>query len=541
MSRWNIRIPGRRTFRMLVGRMGAFLCEYQWKSLNRIEQKKRNKLIFQIPIWMAAQAFNKKKYKFIDLKNLSYEDRHYLDDMRIDTASLFDSLDLEYGKEKDDQKKLWRNAKNPIAAGCFQTAFQEASCLSGKLVLQCPFSGSEIMSDFSFVVYIKQGFIFYRFCSTEIYYLIIGYPWNGYGKIGFYFPEKELIIGNVPSLGDGRGDAAVNFLKTNMVANAAAVNTYLQSGKKMTAVWTGHHNFAHHFWNDLPAIENAVEKGLFQRVQHLIVTHDTLGPLNHMFPEIPDRMIRRIRQEDLFQLVLSEQLFVIRLGSVFITQSVADRVLKTAKKMCCSAILNKIEQAKKDHYPLLWVSIRNSNRTWIQQEKGLSRIISALFVDYPNIGIVFDGFSIGYAMDIGKETQEMIENLQGVVQRIRKHIPDGIAVYDSVGCGIHESIAWADAVNLYLCHHGTLQHKVGWIANKPGVVHTNCVTHMIENEINHVTFVRENAVSPVYIDASHITDIGEIYSDPRKNLYNYDCDWQVMLKELKILLSNYDA
>jgi hypothetical protein len=530
---------GRTALLKWLGRLGRSLCENQWQSLNRT-QPQRFCLTLRIPKVVSWMAFRKSKYRFINLSELSYEDQDRLSRMRIDVPCLFENLNLEYGDDSGGKNKPWKDKKDPIENVNYRTTFQKIAIHEQKLTITCPFSGREIATDCSFVLPQEHGYVFYHFCSTEVFYLITGFPWSGFSMIGFYFPSAEIIIGSERTLGDGRGDTAVNRLKALMVANTLAVSAYiLNSTKKSTAVWIGHHNFVHHFWNDLSAVETALEEGLLERISHLFVTHDTLGPLKSIFPEIPERVVRKVKSEDLFRGVLIEQLFVVRIGSNFIPQSVADRVLKSAKETCSPAIIERVDQTRRDHYPLLWVSVRVVNRTWIRQEEGFARIISEFFVDYPTLGVVFDGFSVGYGMDVSAETKKNITELHGVVEKIRQCIPQGIAVYDTVGCGIHESIVWADAIDLYLCHHGTLQSKVGWIANKPGVVHTNRVTHMMgQYQVPKATWARENALQPVYIDASHVTDIEIDYKDRRENLYNYDCDWRIMLRELRFVMSN---
>jgi len=447
----------------------------------------------------------------------------------MNASCLVENLDIGHGDENND----------PIGVVNYRTVFQKVACREKKITITCPFSGKRIDTNQSFVLPQGHGFVFYRFSSTEIFYLITGYPWSGFGKIGFYFPSSEIIIGYLPSFGDGRGDAAVNLFKAYSVAHVALVNDYIKKvSLKKSAIWVGHHNFAHHYWNDLPAIETALEEGLLKSVSRLFVTYETLGPLKSIFPEIPENLVKKIKPAELFRATLAENMFIIRIGKNYITQGVANRVLKLSKLMCMPKILEEVQQARKQNFPLLWVSVRVGNRTWRQQEEGLVRIISELYLVYPKLGVVFDGFSIGHGMKISTITKNMIERLHDEVKRIRQRVPQEVAFYDTVGCGIHESIVWADQIDLYICHHGTLQHKVGWIANKPGVVHTNRVTHTMINEVEQATFARENAVIPVYINPDFVKDVTIEYNDGRKNLHNYDLDWKVIFRELRPILSS---
>ena len=42
-------------------------------------------------------------------------------------------------------------------------------------------------------------------------------------------------------------------------------------------------------------------------------------------------------------------------------------------------------------------------------------------------------------------------------------------------CNLAEAITLAGMADYYVCHTGTLQHKVAWLHNTPGIVHTNRV------------------------------------------------------------------
>jgi hypothetical protein len=44
-------------------------------------------------------------------------------------------------------------------------------------------------------------------------------------------------------------------------------------------------------------------------------------------------------------------------------------------------------------------------------------------------------------------------------------------IASTAGMGLLDSIAIAQSATAYLCHSGTVQHKIGWTANVPGIVH----------------------------------------------------------------------
>lgn len=104
---------------------------------------------------------------------------------------------------------------------------------------------------------------------------------------------------------------------------------------------------------------------------------------------------------------------------------------------------------------------------------------------------------------------------------------------------MHESIAYAHTADCYLSHHGSLQHKIGWIANCPGVVHSNKTVLNTPRRFP-AFWARQDTVPPIYIDANAVDDVAG-YTELQNNrivnnLDNYDFDYRVALRELKKIL-----
>lgn len=113
-----------------------------------------------------------------------------------------------------------------------------------------------------------------------------------------------------------------------------------------------------------------------------------------------------------------------------------------------------------------------------------------------------------------------------------------MATFNTVGCTLAESVLWANHVDLYFCHHGTTQHKVGWLANKPGVVHSN------QGVLSHPAYPEAkgcwiNCRNAIYLPKSSVVDseVPENYQKAmRKDLKNYYLNWEDAYKELLGLL-----
>jgi hypothetical protein len=195
------------------------------------------------------------------------------------------------------------------------------------------------------------------------------------------------------------------------------------------------------------------------------------------------------------------------------------------------------------------------DRTWTNQVDGLSKIITSLAQDYPNLGIIFDGYSLAtdyYAnchlhnnpnphLTQKRSQLDAIRAEKEIVNQIINNLSDlGIGFFSTIGYSLYEANIWAHASDLYLAHHGTIQHKIGWLANKPGIVH--CNRKIAEQKPLWVAAVREFGIMPKYVDPSHIKDvtIQSNEGERRTDLDNYDIDWEILYKELKKLAQSIE-
>ena len=336
-------------------------------------------------------------------------------------------------------------------------------------MLFVPTTGKVLKSSCSFVPGTNDSLVFYRFVGHEVFYLITGRPAFMFSKICLYFPRIELIVGLLPLPLSVK--QKFNEFKTCMVTNWENVKSYIFSNrdaKIVAQVNTDH--FAHHLMNDLSGIYKLYEAGSLGKIDKFLAIAEPLGQIDKIFSEIPSEKIERIQRKNIFEEVLKNNYFVVTVGLNNVKEDLANRIYQASLKYCSSTFLAEVEKAKKSHFPLLWVTIRLHNRTWVSQIQGIANLIKKLSEKFPNLGVVIDGFSLPYGFSGNPSIEETINQEKDTVRAIQSLLPSGIKVYDTVGCMLYESIIWAYSIDLYLSHHGTIQHKVGWTANKPGVV-----------------------------------------------------------------------
>lgn len=391
------------------------------------------------------------------------------------------------------------------------TALQERG-LRGR----CPFTGVSVTSRHSFAV--TRQVIFYRFETSEVYYVATAHIGDGFPRHAYYFPARDLLVKrDAEAWGVEPGHVAL--LKAFLVGHASDVVAYLRDTKEgaCRAVMIGHPNFAHHLMNELSALQVLVTRGLLGLIDLLLVMREPLGQLEELFPELSAIGVVRVSgggsslepiPVPTFEQLLRRRCFVMNIGARQVPESVVRRIRRVARRHTPVEKQRAIRSAHRRHAPLLWVSVRMHNRTLTDQRETLGALLKVLKRDYPRAGVVIDGFSIAADGEplLKSNEKELLRQQQVLVETLREDMGSaGPELISTIGCPIWESVLWAGAVDAYLAHHGTLQHKVGWLGNKPGVVHSN--PSVLASNNRWVFAIREQGVAPVYLAADLSRDM----------------------------------
>jgi len=493
-------------------------------------------------------------------------------DTKIINLRSFGDADKAYLVSKGISKKyLVRNLKKTITGAYLDPLYFQLTALRKKTVYAlCPFTGKLVKSHHSLIANINV--IFYRFEGNHVFYVIAA-GLNGFKKSALYIPREELIVtaGNLWSF----EEHDLFELKARVVCHFRSCHRYFSNYEpsRKTAVCIGFYHFAHHLWNELSGVDRLRKRKLLDRVDRFLVMREPLGKIEEIFPEVPrDKIERKNSNEAIFEDIVSNDLFVVRVGDDFITRELAKRVYRVAKASCLPATLDSVRRARKKHSPLLWIGIRVGSRMWTNQVDGLSKLINSLHSEFPRLGIVFDGFSLpADRSDESCDNQEYADILSqengvvdDIIARLYRH-PRGVpGIFNIIGDSISDANVWAHAIDVYVSPYGTLQHKVGWLTNKPGIVHSN--QKLLENPPRYIWTAVENAIRPHYVrrvavaDVLNIQEKGTIYrqvsdlneigagiqaaikrvqADPEFN--NYELCWMTLNKDVLNLLHSSKA
>jgi hypothetical protein len=440
-------------------------------------------------------------YRVIDIDRLSDDDREFLGKQGLsETFIAANKPGLPIGDR--EQAAVRHSADDP------ETAFQREALESRNLRAVCPKSGRILHSDRSLLAQKNQP-IFYRFASgEEIFYLAVGRAGRGYVKLYLYLPDSSTVI----LLGDHawNGRDEVDQFRAFLVKNAPAVLAYLNHPappKRVALVDSSH--FAHHLWNALTGMQRLIAAGYADRVDTFAIAAEPLGPIERMFPEIEPRRIARQPVPEIIETALKNNFFLVRPGGKVVNDDVVDRVYRVAVENSSPEALQAAETFRKNHWPILWATIRTDTRSWISQAEGIAAIANKPKRGYPNLALVIDGYAVPYQKPhIDPEIQaRLIREEQAVARKIQDRLDPAIEVRVQVGQPIFASVLYTRAMDGYLAHHGSLQHKIGWLSNKPGVVHSN--TQVLSRNVRQYAafWSRENGIPPVYLDPRWVTDV----------------------------------
>ncbi|MEG4066845.1 tetratricopeptide repeat protein [Microcoleus sp. Pol11C2] len=514
------------------------IYEILWKNLNHLG--KSDDISETVPTKAEAESYFDKNshYKIIDMNNLKEADKLSLTNYGLSWANLQiikkDNLFLEEiyintfvstPKVKLSRKfvetvsEVWEPHKN--------YACSKAIVETGYIYSVCPFSGKILRSNQSFYVYFESGVSmhFYRFVSQEIFYLAIGNTCRG--KMCIYLPGKELIIKFSPHwlLGD-EIHRIINILKSNLISSYPKTKLYIQSEIPKNLVFDigFNRNFGHYYWNDLSGILYLQHNNLLEKIENFLVGDKQFFNVGGVFPEIPSHKITQLANNDeLFQTILDNNYFAVQVSDLFMSQELADRVTQLSLKKCSENpdFLEKVENAKK-HFPLLWIEIR-SIRTWVSQVEGNTNMIKKLAKEFPNLGVVIDGWGrheVEYPLG-----ESMIVAEKDILNEILTLLPFNIPIYSLIGSTTYEKVVFINEVDLYCIPASSGIAKVQWIANKPGVVHAGPVFHGVDWVEEHWSspLVRENIIPARLVSKEHM--VGFPNSD-------YDCPWSAVYDEV---------
>ena len=515
----------------------GLVCESLWNDLNNINRFNKNSAYNQVEIRQDdafAYFSEKSNYRTIDICALTKEDKAFLKQLGLSITNLGimskDNIFLEdiyinhFSSAKTQLKR--KVARNPRYIdkwfGHTGMYLEQSIVETGYVYGVCPISGRVIRSNQSFFVFPS---FFYRFVGDEVFYLLVSEWYNA--RYCVYFPRWDLIIKfyHAPYT----SYHTINAFKAYSVINWQSFKSYISTKNKQVAPIIGDlfNNLTHYLW-DLAGFQYLDDNNLLDKVDKVLVGPYDFFNLGDVFPEIGKDKIEVFDNSiNLYQSIVENNYCAVKLVECFIQEKLADRIYQASLKKCSKLFLEEVEQSTQN-FPVLWITIRSSRRIWTSQVQGIANIIKKLSVDFPNLSIIFDGWS--RTEKSSKNDEVSIASEIAMMEQIIAMIPPEINTHNAIGRMTYEKAVWVHAIDLHISSLGAGMCFTVWLVNKPGVAHGN--TFFTQAETHQGTAFpscRENATEPlVSLPLDKITDEDNSFWGTR----NYDCDWNAIYDEV---------
>lgn len=276
----------------------------------------------------------------------------------------------------------------------------------------------------------------------------------------------------------------------------------------------GNKNFAHHIWNELPGLEHWLRGARDDSISSLTIlaTDEPLGPLKALFPRLSTANVIPVTEAELLAHA-SRARITVRVGSQFVTEQVRERVRLFCREMAAASTSTPdFASLLRDKRPRIWVSVRVGSRTADNMQDFLLHLFRRTFDEYPGAVILLDGFSFSYNFFEDPRTVNFRDRFASFAQATHQYISDlrqqtelrwgseaASRLVNISGITLAEAIELGAQCDYYVCHAGTLQHKIGWLHSVPGLVHKPLRKEYGER----LASLAEGSIAPGVLPADH--------------------------------------
>ena len=344
--------------------------------------------------------------------------------------------------------------------------YQLETIRRGELQLPSPYTGQFARATRSSVINRK---IFYQFCGSQDFYVAASRVSRGYPLAALFLPGARRLLTWEPI---GNRAVAARHLQELMTLPRKSLRRYGNNPARVVVVM-GNRNFAHHLWNELTALERLISKTGGDLCSEIVVSHEPLGRIDCLFPEIAHWKIHRTPDTS------AQDTLYVNLASYRISEAMRMRLLRHVRRETSSETADLIRRIKEIGGPVFWLSVKTHNPTLENQREVIVAICRRLFNCNIRCSILLDGFSVpeNLSTESGSEffrssaeasrseIEAIVNELSGIKRRASQ------LVVNAGGIRLIDSIALAQLADAYFCHCGSVQHKIAWTANKPGIIH----------------------------------------------------------------------
>lgn len=318
---------------------------------------------------------------------------------------------------------------------------------------------------------------FYMVIDYNLFLFVGSECWGGRNRLYFIRNNKYYII---KSSGAGKGYE----LEEKALLKESPIPSF--SSNKIV-VKTGHANFAHFIWNQLPAlleIVNANDILYFQEIDSIID-----------IKKLGFNVVDKFEKSKVTSLYLGSSLVTHKARQVLLNEFSKD---KNENK-------DEVERSKMSIY----LGVRGpGNRELLNEVEFYVSLIKELKSVYgKNIDFLIDGFSF-QNNNIGDiQAIKRCLRIERVIDIIKENVDCSIESIN--GLKLRDFICKIRDIDFYITHEGTMQHKIGWLyPDIPGLVLTGSssprtVASWHQRQIEHDLNNNALSVLPKYLVRQH--------------------------------------
>jgi hypothetical protein len=353
----------------------------------------------------------------------------------------------------------------------------------------------------------------YRFLGSDgEFWLLTADISSGYSLAGLYLEQERVFIRLSDLLSEQSIERHVDAIERSIRPEPVA--------SRANRMVLGHPNFAHFVWNELAAA--IALEGCEVAVGRVTTVHEPILPLNLLVdwlkgepPEVlstSELHVNELYCHDAVLFAPGSQLI-----DISTKKRVVDRCLEHRPPPC---------DAVPGHGTFnLWISLRLLYRRALNDGEFVLNLIIAQLTKHAQMTVMLDGYSLPddvatpfryYADDQRKEA----ERVRALAARLISQVPEHLAarVYDLTGMTVPTAIAAASLADFYICHHGTQQHKIGWLNATPGLIHAN-VEVLESGPAGWVQSQSEGSIAPIYVPTEMVRNDNDPQNSRAENPY----------------------
>ncbi|PPD41799.1 MAG: hypothetical protein CTY16_15585 [Methylobacter sp.] len=417
--------------------------------------------------------------------------------------------------------------------------WQDEAIINGHVEIKCPFTGKLIQSNDSLLL--STSTVMYRFqAENEIFFLICHSHFNV--KYAIFFPKQHVIFFRGVKQGIYINQKIIDAGLLKVLKDWHLIKPYLISEVEKTPVsFCEYSHVGHNLWNELSAIERMDTRHALDKLDkfYIFQNSEIYAPIDILFPALKGKNYK-IGSNMLAHHIYKDLHLLVKPGDQYISKSLTKKIIDYSK-LGYEEYSDEFGCFSKKHFSVVILfTLRFDNRSWIDQESGICKVITKLSENHNgNIALVIDGHNVNSSgSKMKSHSESLIKSSKGVdlfdteyetAERIKEALTsNAITVFNTIGCSVRESISWCLQSDFFVAPWGAGLAKCKWVANMPGIVFSNrkMLAHTAGDlHIYDDPKYLEGATPCEYIDLTEIEDIDEvsIIHGPRAN-FNVSID-----------------